>query len=208
MASIEDVDGDSCHDISVDQKAGASIETTIKFAQGFTIPCTDFGGEAEEGIRTAKIQICSSYRTAADDYSCDVNGPSPCGPDSCWCDTIDLGVEIVSEEIVESTYAVDDSMEACANTALSMNVIYNDVYPADSPLKLNNIIENGEYGSCAIAGTRNKFIIPNLLRFMVLLLEFYSFGDVHLSHILASSLQKMLDRWNRNRSNGTWSRHS
>lgn len=169
MASIEDVDGDSCHDISVDQKAGASIETTIKFAQGFTIPCTDFGGDAEEGIRMAKIQICSSYRTAADDYSCDVNGPSPCGPDSCWCDTIDLGVEIVSEEfadpscaptlspnfepsIVESTHAVDDSIEACANTAMSMNVIYNDVYPADSPLKLNNIIENGEYGSCAIAG--------------------------------------------------------
>ena len=185
MASIEDVDGDSCHDISVDQKAGGSIESTIKFAQGFTIPCTDFGGEAEEEIRTAKIQICSSYRTAADDYSCDVNGPSPCGPDSCWCDTIDLGVEIVSEEfaepscaptlspnfepsIVESTnspvasmvteevpMAVDDSMDACANTAMSMNVIYNDVYPADSPLKLNNIIENGEYGSCAIAGTRN-----------------------------------------------------
>ena len=33
-----------------------------------------------------------------------------------------------------------------------LNVIYNDVYPANSPLKLTNIIENGEFGSCAIAG--------------------------------------------------------
>lgn len=190
MASIEDDDGDSCHDISVDQKAGASIETTIKFTQEFTIPCTDFGEESEDEVRTAKIQICSSYRTAADDNSCDVNGPSPCGPDSCWCDTIDLGVEMVSEEladpscaptlspnfepsIVESTnspvasvisgevpMAVDDSMEACVNTAMSMNVIYNDVYPVNSPLKLNNIVENGEFGSCAIAGTMNKDTIP------------------------------------------------
>lgn len=170
MASIQDDDGDSCHDISVDQKAGASIETSIKFAQSFTIPCTDFGGGGEgDEVLTAKIQICSSYRTTEDEYSCDINGPSPCGPDSCWCDTIDLGVEIVSEEfadpscaptlspnfepsITESTMAIDDSMEACVNTAMSMNVIYNDVYPANSPLKLTNIIENGEFGSCAIAG--------------------------------------------------------
>jgi hypothetical protein len=47
-------------------------------------------------------------------------------------------------------------MEACANLAMSMNVIYNDIYPADSPLKLNNIIENGEFGSCAITGKWNR----------------------------------------------------
>ncbi|KAL7440293.1 hypothetical protein ACHAXH_007022 [Discostella pseudostelligera] len=172
MASIEDLDGDSCHDISIDQKAGGSIATTIKFAEGFSVPCTDFVGEGEEveEVRTAKIQICSSYRTHSDDFSCDINGPSPCGPDSCWCDIIDLGVEIVSEEFAVPTcnptlspnmepvpeenvpVAVDDSMEACANLAMSMNVIYNDIYPADSPLKLNNIIENGEFGSCAITG--------------------------------------------------------
>jgi len=176
MASIEDLDGDSCHDISIDQKAGGSIATTIKFAEGFSVPCTDFVGEGEEveEVRTAKIQICSSYRTHSDDFSCDINGPSPCGPDSCWCDVIDLGVEIVGEEFAVPTcnptlspnmepvpgedvpVAVDDSMDACANTAMSMNVIYNDIYPADSPLKLNNILENGELGSCAITGKRNR----------------------------------------------------
>jgi hypothetical protein len=91
--SINGVDGDTCFDVVV--APGEKVETTITFAEAFTIPCTDYG----TGENTVKLQICSTSRTKIDDSSCDINGPYPCDPEACWCDTIDIpSVALLSKD--------------------------------------------------------------------------------------------------------------
>ena len=93
-------DDDSCPDVIV--SPGDTIVTTLQFAVGFDIPCSDYG-VGEVGV--VKLQVCSSYqRSAIDDDSCDDVGPYPSDPDSCWCDAIDVpGVTMLSEDMATPT---------------------------------------------------------------------------------------------------------
>mmetsp|Transcript_733 Transcript_733/g.1325 ORF Transcript_733/g.1325 Transcript_733/m.1325 type:complete len:488 (-) Transcript_733:165-1628(-) len=110
------------------------MTTALKFAESFSIPCTDFRNtqEAEEWLaqgnqRTVRLQYCSSFRSVQGDLSCDAIGPSPNNPDSCWCDIIDLGVRIMAEEEAvptcapnqytceESRYWYFNRFEGCTN---------------------------------------------------------------------------------------------
>mmetsp|Transcript_2732 Transcript_2732/g.6861 ORF Transcript_2732/g.6861 Transcript_2732/m.6861 type:complete len:1343 (+) Transcript_2732:394-4422(+) len=99
-SSITNEDNDSCHDVSVVD--GGEIITPIIFTEKFSVPCTDYQeGDIDpndDTARTVKLQFCSSFRNVEDDDSCDTIGPGPKVQDSCWCDTIDLGVEIIPLE--------------------------------------------------------------------------------------------------------------
>ena len=121
-ASISNVDGDSCHDVSIafdptTREREEVIKTKLKFGERISVPCTDFNDEhrhqnAEDGERrTAKLQFCSTYRVPADgfgsqtvtpDHSCDIVGPHPRSSNSCWCGTLDLDVEILDAEEVST----------------------------------------------------------------------------------------------------------
>ena len=92
-------DDDSCPDAIV--FPGEILETTVRFAEGFDIPCSDYG---VGGSGVVKLQVCSSYRSAIDDGSCDGVGPHPSDPDACWCDAIDVpGVTMLSEDAATPT---------------------------------------------------------------------------------------------------------
>ena len=43
---------------------------------------------------------------------------------------------------------IDDILATCQNAIISGNVIYNDIYHEDQPLKLTRIVRNGENGNC------------------------------------------------------------
>ena len=123
---IDNIDGDSCYDVSVSK--GRAVTTNIVFQGSISIPCTDYqvhddevrggGGESNEAKRgrrrTAKLQFCSSYRTPGNDGSCDATGPVARDPDGCWCDSYDLGVEIILEgkedETIETAGAAAATM--------------------------------------------------------------------------------------------------
>ena len=164
MTSISDKDGDECHDVTI-LSAGSTIETSIAFADAFTIACTDYRTPEEiaalgdDAKRTVKLQFCASWLAPDKDNSCDIVGPNPCS-ETCWCDSIDLGVEITStakptcspnkmttEPTSQDTLAKtpdvpsasDDQMETCMDVAVFMNVISNDVSEAGRPLKLNSV---------------------------------------------------------------------
>ena len=92
FSMIKDDDGDTCHDVIV--APGAILSTKLAFSNDFKIPCTDYG----TGSNTVKLQFCSSWRSLEDDMSCDTVGPYPCSPTSCWCDMIDLGIEVLGPE--------------------------------------------------------------------------------------------------------------
>ena len=93
-------DDDSCPDVIV--SPGDTIVTTLQFAVGFDIPCSDYG-VGEVGV--VKLQVCSSYRRdAIDDESCDDVGPYPSDPEACWCDAIDVpGVTMLGEDMATPT---------------------------------------------------------------------------------------------------------
>lgn len=102
MAMIMDEDGDTCHDVIVDDEANGLIEKEIAFDEEFNVPCTDFG----TGKGTVQLQICTSWGgSETSNYDCDRSGPHPCGPESCWCDMIDIGVQILSEDLATPTCA-------------------------------------------------------------------------------------------------------
>lgn len=48
--------------------------------------------------------------------------------------------------------AVDDVMEICVDTAMSDNVIANDIFDESAQLTLTVIVTDGEHGSCTISG--------------------------------------------------------
>ena len=83
-----DVDGDVCLDVTT------ALEAPLAFAESFNIPCTDYTDGLQEGTRTVKMQFCSTWRNSGDIASCDPLGPIPGDGSTCWCETIDLGVEI------------------------------------------------------------------------------------------------------------------
>ena len=115
--SIGDVDGDTCHDVTVQEDGSSAkvVTSVVKFMHEFTVPCTDYSSdddvpqddEEEQKERTVKLQFCSTYRTSTNDISCDINGPYPCEVNHCYCDTIDLGVSIVD---------VEDAVPTCTPT--------------------------------------------------------------------------------------------
>lgn len=43
---------------------------------------------------------------------------------------------------------IDDILATCQNAIISGNVINNDIYHEDQPLKLTRIVRNGENGNC------------------------------------------------------------
>lgn len=61
--------------------------------------------------------------------------------------------------------ASDDRMQTCVNGAISKNVIYNDIYYPDEPLKLYRVVpgEEGQNGNCTIQQGSDEIILyyPN-----------------------------------------------
>lgn len=96
---LVDADGDVCLDVTT------ALEAPLAFAESFNIPCTDYTDGLQEGTRTVKLQFCSTWRNPGDIASCDPLGPIPGDGSTCWCETIDLGVEIKPVEEAVPTCA-------------------------------------------------------------------------------------------------------
>ena len=135
---IGTVDDDSCHDVTITDSGGNDEEekftSVLQFKNKFTIPCTDYSDSDDldeleldnndtTPPRTVKLQFCSSFTTADDtSTSCDIVGPTPNQPTNCYCDMIDLGIEIVR---------VEDAVPTCTPSVYTLDA--NDGVPDDTP---------------------------------------------------------------------------